>query len=53
VNPCDPKELADAMLKISKDSILREKLGINGKKSLDELPSFEEVSRKILEFYRL
>ena len=52
VKPCDPKELADAMLILSKDSILREKLGKNGNKSLEDMPSFEEVSRKILEFYR-
>jgi glycosyltransferase involved in cell wall biosynthesis len=53
VKPCDPKELADAMIILSKDSILREKLGKNGKKSLEDMPSFAEVSRKILEFYQL
>lgn len=53
VKPSDTKELADAMLILSKDSILREKLGKNGRRSLDILPSFAQVSRDILEFYRL
>lgn len=53
VNPCDPKGLADAMLELSNDSVLRAKLGKNGKKSLDDLPSFAEVFGEILEFYGL
>lgn len=53
VKPCDPKELADAMLRLCKDNVLRESLGRNGKKSLDAMPSFAQVSGDILEFYRL
>ncbi len=53
VKPCDPKGLAGAMLRLSKDNVLRERLGRNGKKSLEDLPSFDEVSGKILEFYGL
>ncbi len=53
VNPCDPIGLADAMLKLSKDHELRDKLGMSGKKSLDDMPAFEEVAEKILEFYGL
>ncbi len=53
VNPCDPVGLADAMLRLSKDAELRKKLGENGKQSLNALPSFEEISKKIIEFYGL
>jgi glycosyltransferase involved in cell wall biosynthesis len=53
VNSCDPIGLADAMLKLSKDSELRDKLGKSGNKSLDDLPTFEEVADEILQFYGL
>lgn len=53
INPCDPVGLADAMLKLSKDKKLKKKLGENGKQSLKCLPSFEEISKKIIEFYGL
>lgn len=53
VDPCDPKALAEAVLKLSKDMTLREKLGKKGKQSLKDLPSWEEVSKKIVEFYCL
>ncbi len=53
VEPCDPSGLADAMLKLSKDKALREELGKNGKKSLMEMPTFEEISKNILDFYGL
>lgn len=53
VNPCDPKGLADAMLKLGKDNILREKLGKSGKQSLEGMLSFEDLAKKIIGFYRL
>ncbi len=53
VNPCDPAGLADAMLKLSKDNILRDKMGKNGKQSLKGMLSFKEITKEIIEFYGL
>lgn len=53
VDPCDPAGLAEGILMLGNDKELREKLGKRGKQSLKNSPSFEEVSRKILEFYGL
>ncbi|VVB88636.1 Trehalose synthase [uncultured archaeon] len=53
VNPCDPTGLADAMLKLSKDNILRDKMGKNGKQSLKGMLSFKDITKKIIEFYGL
>lgn len=53
VNPSDPTGLADAMLKLSKDDILRDKLGKNGKQLLEGMLSFEDLAKKIVEFYGL
>lgn len=53
VEPCDAEGLAEAMLKLSKDAALRERMGKRGKQSLKDLPSWEEISRQIVDFYGL
>lgn len=49
--PKDPEEFAKAVLRLSRDPKLREKLGRNGKKFLDRLPTWDDLAEDILEEY--
>lgn len=53
VDPCDHAGLAGAILKLCNDKELREKLGKSGKQSLEGMPSFKDLAKKIVEFYGL
>lgn len=53
VDPCNHAELAGAILKLCNDKELREKLGKSGKQSLEGMLSFEDLAKKIIEFYGL
>ena len=49
--PKNPEEFANAILRLSRDPKLREKLGRNGKKFLDKLPTWDDLARDIHEIY--
>jgi glycosyltransferase involved in cell wall biosynthesis len=49
--PQDPEEFAKAILRLSKDPNLREKLGNNGRKFLDRLPTWDNLSDEIYSVY--
>lgn len=47
----DVEALANAILRLSADRSLREKLGENGRNFLSKLPSWEQITGKILDMY--
>jgi glycosyltransferase involved in cell wall biosynthesis len=52
VNPKDPKEFADAMLKILKDDSLRDKLGKEANRLILDEYSWEAMAQKHINFYK-
>lgn len=53
VNSGDVKGFAEAMTTLGEDASLRKKLGKRGNQSLKDLPDWKEISKEIIEFYRL
>jgi glycosyltransferase involved in cell wall biosynthesis len=51
IPPEDPRELAQAIIKLLKDKALREEMGKNGRKFVLENLSWEVSTRKLLEAY--
>jgi glycosyltransferase involved in cell wall biosynthesis len=49
--PRDPEAFAEAILRSARDPKLREKLGRNGRKFLDRLPTWEDLANDIFEVY--
>ncbi len=52
VNPKDPNEFADAMIKILKDDSLRDKLGKEANRLIVEEYSWEAMAQKHINFYK-
>ena len=50
--PKDPQRFAEDILRLSKDPKLREKLGRNGKKFLDRLPTWDDLAKDINDVYQ-
>lgn len=52
IPPGDVNALSDAMLKLADDTDLRDKMGAEGRKFLEELPSWTDLSDRILSEYQ-
>ncbi|MBN1538726.1 MAG: glycosyltransferase family 4 protein [Candidatus Thermoplasmatota archaeon] len=50
--PREPKAFAEAILRLSGDQGLREKLGKNGRRFLEKLPTWDDLASDILKVYR-
>ena len=51
VDPTNPKEISDAISKLISDKSLREKLGAEGRKIVEEKYSWESESKKLISIY--